>query len=137
MLDEFKDALKKYVEWKPAEKKDLASKVITEEKAAELVEELNEFKREKKVFEDFEFDHEDVADIRKREEKALALIAAGQMPVEKIDGDVQINITEAVNLPTVPNMPYLVVMLKRIEYADDGSRTKANPLIKLCKKFNR
>lgn len=44
----------------------------------------NEQVRQKLVYEDFEFDHTDLNVLKKREEAAIALIKAGQMPIEII-----------------------------------------------------
>ena len=51
--------------------------------------------REKKVYEDFDFDHSDLAVLKKREEQAIQLIKAGQMPVEIINGEVTINLVNS------------------------------------------
>jgi hypothetical protein len=49
----------------------LKSSVIDEKTADRVTNMLNEEKREKKVYEQQEFDHEDVADIRSRESQAI------------------------------------------------------------------
>ena len=50
----------------------------------------NEDIREKQVFENFDFDHEDVGAIKKRESQALQLIKEGKMPVEPILGEISL-----------------------------------------------
>lgn len=82
--DEFKELLDKYCTKKPIAVADIESKVIGAEDAKELVEMYNEDIREKQVYEDFDFDHEDSAVIKQRELQALQLIRDGKMPVEPI-----------------------------------------------------
>lgn len=87
-LAEFKDALKKYVDWKPAVTKDLESETINKETAKRVTTMLNEQKREKKVFETTVTDHEDPNEVKSREAQALALIKSGKMPIEIMDGEI-------------------------------------------------
>jgi hypothetical protein len=58
------------------------------------------------------------------------------MPVEIIKGEITVNIFNSQNLIVIPNKPYLYVKLKRISYAEDGSKVKQNPLVKICSRFN-
>jgi hypothetical protein len=62
--DEFKELLDKYCTKKPIAVNEVESKVIGAEDAKQLVEMYNEDIRDKLVYEDFDFDHEDPAVIR-------------------------------------------------------------------------
>lgn len=42
----------------------------------------------RKVYEDYYFDHNDVRVIQKRDQQAIALIRSGEMPYEKIEGEI-------------------------------------------------
>ena len=59
------------------EAKALQSEVIDEKNAKELTDMLNEEKREKKVFEQTQFDYEDNSAIKMREQEAMQLIKDG------------------------------------------------------------
>ena len=67
-IDEFTQLLEGYVKKKPITTEDLKSNVFTEKEKTELVELYNEDIREKKVYEDFDLDHDDLKVIKKREE---------------------------------------------------------------------
>ena len=47
---------------------------------------FNDVSRE--VYKDFIFDHNDVKVIQKRDQQAIALIRSGEMPYEKIEGEI-------------------------------------------------
>jgi hypothetical protein len=59
--------LEQYVKKKPITTDDLKSNVFTEKEKEELKDMYNEEIREKKVYEDFEFDHDDLKQVSKRE----------------------------------------------------------------------
>lgn len=42
----------------------------------------------RKVYEDYYFDHNDVRVIKKRDQQAIALVRSGEMPTEKIEGEI-------------------------------------------------
>ena len=65
--EEFKELLDKYCTKKAIAVADVESKVIGAADAKQLVEMYNEDIREKQVFENFDFDHEDSAAIKLRE----------------------------------------------------------------------
>ena len=67
-IDEFTQLLEGYVKKKPITTENLESNVFTEKEKTELAELYNEDIREKKVYEDFDFDHDDLKVIKKREE---------------------------------------------------------------------
>lgn len=69
--DEFKELLDKYCVKKLIALADVQSKVIGVEDAKKLAEMYNTDIREKQVFENFDFDHEDTSEIKQREAKAL------------------------------------------------------------------
>lgn len=58
------------------------------------------------------------------------------MPVEPIKGEIALLIRNSQGLLTVPDKPYLYVMLKRVSYEDDGVKKKMPPLVKICTRFN-
>lgn len=95
----------------------------------------NEEVREKRVYEDFDFDHDDLKVIQKREQQALALVRSGEMPSETIEGEIQVLLDDSTNLLEVPNKPFLYVKLKRVTYLAQGP-PKERYLVKICSRFN-
>ena len=69
--DEFKELLDKYCTKKAIGVADIQNKVIGTEDAKQLVEMYNEDIRDKQVYENFEFDYENLAAIKQREAQAL------------------------------------------------------------------
>lgn len=59
--------MEQYVKKKPITTDDLKSNVFTEKEKEELKDMYNEEIREKKVYEDFEFDHDDLKQVQRRE----------------------------------------------------------------------
>lgn len=66
--DEFVAQLEKYVKKAPLKVEDIQSNIIGEKDAQELVAMQNEYVREKKVYENYDFDHNDPAVRARREE---------------------------------------------------------------------
>jgi hypothetical protein len=110
--------------------------VFTEKEKEELKDMYNEEIREKKVYEDFEFDHDDLKVVQKREQQALALIRAGEMPSDTINGEIQVLLFDSQNFLEVPNKPYLYVKLKRVSYLPQGA-PKERYLVKICSRYNQ
>lgn len=77
-IDEFTSLLNKYVD-----KSQVDNTKTTKEK---LIVNFNDVSR--KVFEDYNFDHNDVRVIQKRDQQAIALVRSGEMPYEKIEGEI-------------------------------------------------
>ena len=77
-IDEFTSLLNKYVE-----KSQIGDTKTIKDK---LVVNFNDASRE--VYKDFIFDHHDVNVIQKRDQQAIALIRSGEMPYEKIEGEI-------------------------------------------------
>lgn len=49
---------------------------------------VNEDRRVKAVYENFDFDPDSMRELEKRQAEALKLIKEGKMPVEKMEGEV-------------------------------------------------
>ena len=64
--------------------------ILSKKDAEEVVAMVNEDRRKKAVFENFEFEADDMRTLKKREDEALQLIKDGKMPVEIMDGELQI-----------------------------------------------
>lgn len=77
-IDEFTSLLNKYVD-----KSQVDNTKTTKEK---LIVNFNDVSR--KVYEDYNFDHNDVRVIQKRDQQAIALVRSGEMPYEKIEGEI-------------------------------------------------
>lgn len=77
-IDEFTSLLNKYVD-----KGQVDNTKTTKEK---LIVNFNDVSR--KVYEDYYFDHNDVRVIQKRDQQAIALVRSGEMPYEKIEGEI-------------------------------------------------
>jgi hypothetical protein len=77
-IDEFTSLLNKYVDKSQVDN----TKTIKDK----LVVNFNDISR--KVYEDYNFDHNDVRVIQKRDQQAIALVRSGEMPYEKIEGEI-------------------------------------------------
>jgi len=77
-IDEFTSLLNKYVD-----KSQVDNTKTTKEK---LIVNFNDVSR--KVNEDFNFDYNDFRMIQKRDQQAIALVRSGEMPYEKIEGEI-------------------------------------------------
>ena len=77
-IDEFTSLLNKYVD-----KSQVDNTKTTKEK---LIVNFNDVSL--KVYEDYNFDHNDVRVIQKRDQQAIALVRSGEMPYEKIEGEI-------------------------------------------------
>jgi EF-hand domain pair len=77
-IDEFTSLLNKYVD-----KSQVDNTKTTKDK---LVVNFNDVSR--KVYEDYNFDHNDVRVIQKRDQQAIALVRSGEMPYKKIEGEI-------------------------------------------------
>lgn len=77
-IDEFTSLLNKYVD-----KSQVDHTKTTKDK---LVVNFNDVSR--KVYEDYNFDHNDARVIQKRDQQAIALVRSGEMPYEKIEGEI-------------------------------------------------
>lgn len=86
--DEFTQMLDKYVKKAPIKVENVQSNIIDQKNAEELVEMYNEHVRQKKVYEDYNFDYNSYEVISKREQQAIELIKSGQMPCETMRGEV-------------------------------------------------
>lgn len=93
--EEFTELLSKYVQKKPISVEDLQSNVIGQKDKEDLVALYNEDIRLKRCYEDYDFDHTDLKVIKKREEQALQLILAGEMPSEIMQGEIVLNLFNA------------------------------------------
>jgi len=100
--EEFCKLLEQYVKKKPITTEDLKSNVFTDKEKEELKDMYNEEVRDKAVWEDFDFDHDDLKVVQKREQSALALIRAGEMPSETINGEIQVLLFDSTNFLEVP-----------------------------------
>lgn len=77
-IDEFTSLLNKYVDKSQVDN--------TKTTKAKLIVNFNDVSR--KVYEDYNFDHNDVRVIQKRDQQAIALVRSGEMPYEKIVGEI-------------------------------------------------
>jgi Ca2+-binding EF-hand superfamily protein len=77
-IDEFTSLLNKYVD-----KSQVDNTKTTKEK---LIVNFNDVSH--KVYEDYNFDHNDIRVIQKRDQQAIALVRSGEMPYEKIEGEI-------------------------------------------------
>ena len=96
----------------------------------------NEDNRTKLVYEDVNFDYEDLTVIKNREDAAIQLIKDGKMPEAIINGEIIVSIFNSKNFPKSGAQQFLYVKLKRVSYNDDGTKAKQNPLVKICKGYD-
>jgi hypothetical protein len=91
-IDEFEETLSKYLVKKQITVEEAAfnTNILSEKDAKEVVAMVNEDRRVKAVYEDFNFDPDSMRELEKREAEALQLIKDGKMPVEIMEGEVVI-----------------------------------------------
>ena len=89
-LEEFKQKLGPFCGVKPIETKDLKAEDYTEKDKQELVERFNEHHRKKALWEDYNFDANDLNEVQRREDEQKQLIIKKKMPVEEIKGEIQV-----------------------------------------------
>ena len=94
---------------------------------------VNEDRRVKAVFENFDFDPDSMRELEKREKESLQLIKDGKMPVEMMDGEVVIKFDQYQNIAEVPGKAMPLVLVKMKTYTNEGTVKKEAPVGQIAK----